>query len=316
MKGGYNPELLRECLESPFNIQYTYHSPILRRPQLEALRHLHHPNVAILTLRQSRASEGGHFFLTDKIFSKDVISIKDRATGFPLYLYTTPEDTEGTLFATDEITREPNLSAQFIAAVEQALDLRFVSDGQGDLQKTVGPEDILRYAYAVFHSPTYRERYAEFLAIDFPRLPLTSDRDLFAALAGKGEGLVVLHLMESPALDQSPVRFPVADSNEVASRHPRYLAPGETEPETGGPLEEGRVYINEAQYFEGIDPEVWEFEVGGYQVLHKWLKDRKRADYALSYDDVEHYRKIVVALQETMRLMEEIDEIIPQWPIE
>jgi hypothetical protein len=128
----------------------------------------------------------------------------------------------------------------------------------------------------------------------------------------KGEGLVTLHLMESSKLDQSPVRFPVADSNKVASRHPRYLAPGETDPETGDPLDEGRGYINEAQYFKCIDPNVWEFEIGGYQVLHKWLKDRKRADYALSYDDVEHYRKIVVALQETMHLMEEIDEIIPQ----
>jgi hypothetical protein len=95
-----------------------------------------------------------------------------------------------------------------IAAVEQALDLRFVPDGKGDLQETIGPEDILHYAYAVFHSPAYRERYAEFLKIDFPRLPLTSDRALFAALVKKGEELVALHLMESPRLDQSPVRFP------------------------------------------------------------------------------------------------------------
>jgi hypothetical protein len=106
----------------------------------------------------------------------------------------------------------------------------------------------------------------------------------------------------------------VADSNEVISRHPRYLAPGGPEPGSGESLEEGRVYINETQYFGPIDPDVWAFEIGGYQVLHKWLKDRKGR--ALSFDDVQHYREIVVAFRETMRLMEEIDATIPKWPVE
>ncbi|MFQ5852384.1 MAG: type ISP restriction/modification enzyme [Candidatus Binatia bacterium] len=314
MRKGYDPNLVVECLESPFNIQFTYHSTILRRPQLEVLSNMRYPNKALLTLRQSRTSQYGHFFVTNTIYSKDAISIKDRVTGFPLYLYTTPEDTAGTLFETKAVTREPNLSPAFIAAVKEKLELDFMLDGEGDLERTFGPEDILHYAYAVFNSPTYQHRYAEFLRIDFPQLPLTSDLGLFKALAEKGEELVALHLMESPKVSDIISSFPVPNSNEVVSRHPRYLAPDEPEPGTGEPLEEGRVYINEDQYFAGIDPDVWQFQIGGYQVLHKWLKDRKGRK--LSWDNIYHYQRIVIALNETMRLMAEIDELIPGWPVE
>ncbi|TEU12562.1 MAG: hypothetical protein E3J21_20795 [Anaerolineales bacterium] len=228
---------------------------------------------------------------------------------FPLYRYTTPEDTAGTLFATEEVTREPNLSPKFITAVKEKLGLDFVPDGKGDLERTFGPEYIFHYAYAVFHSPTYRERYAEFLKIDFPRLPLTSDRELFKALAEKGEELVALHLMESPKLNQLITGFPVAGSNEVG--RVRYA---ELRQDEDGNEIPGRVYINKTQYFEGVEPDVWAFQIGGYQVLHKWLKDRKGRK--LSFDDLFHYQKIVVALKETMQLMEEIDDLIPSWPIE
>jgi predicted helicase len=212
-------------------------------------------------------------------------------------------------------TRQPNLSQAFLAAVKDKLGLGFVPEGHGDLKENFGPEDIFDYAYAVFHAPTYRERYAEFLKIDFPRLPLTGDLELFRALVEKGRELVSLHLMEADVLRQTGVRYPVSGSNHVASRHPRYLAPDEPEPESGEPLRAGRVYINKEQYFEGIEPDVWEFQIGGYQVLDKWLKDRKRADRALDFDDVRHYGRIVVALRHTLRLMAEIDDLIPGWPL-
>jgi hypothetical protein len=136
---------------------------------------------------------------------------------------------------------------------------------------------------------------------------LTSDLGLFRALAEKGEELVALHLMESPALDHTITRFPITGSNEVEKV--RYV-----EEASEGGLARGRVYVNKRQYFEGVERQVWEFQIGGYQVLHKWLKDRKGR--TLSYDDVTHYGRIVVALKETIRLMGEIDEVIPSWPIE
>jgi hypothetical protein len=226
---------------------------------------------------------------------------------FPLYLGDTSGDAQATLLLDHGGTRRPNLAAEFLATVSTKLVLDFTPDGKGDLESTFGPEDVFHYMYAVFHSPTYRERYAEFLKIDFPRLPLTSDLGLFRALAEKGEELVALHLMESPALDHTITKFPITGSNEVEKV--RYV-----EETSEGGLAPGRVYVNKTQYFQGVEREVWEFHIGGYQVLHKWLKDRKGR--TLSYDDVTHYGKIVVALKETIRLMGEIDQVIPSWPIE
>ncbi|RMF81964.1 MAG: hypothetical protein D6737_03365 [Chloroflexi bacterium] len=170
------------------------------------------------------------------------------------------------------------------------------------------PEDVFHYAYAVFHCPTYRERYAEFLKIDFPRLPLTSDVALFRALCEQGAALVDLHLMRSPALAQLMTRFPVEGDNTVAARggYPKYTPP----PDDGN---DGRVYINKTQYFEGVPPDVWDFHIGGYQVLSKWLKDRRGR--VLDYQDLQHYQRIVVALHETMRIMQVIDDLIPAWPL-
>lgn len=78
----------------------------------------------------------------------------------------------------------------------------------------------------------------------------------------------------------------------------------------------GRVYVNETQYFEGVEPQRWEFQIGGYQVLYKWLKDREKVNRKLTYDAIENYCRIVTAIDETIRLMAEIDRAIPSWPIE
>ena len=105
--------------------------------------------------------------------------------------------------------------------------------------------------------------------------------------------------MESPKLDRSITSFPVAGENEVAKGHPKF--------------KDGRVYINKQQYFDGVPEDVWQFTIGGYQVCAKWLKDRRACQ--LSYDDLAHYQRIIVALQETGRLMEEIDGVIGKWPV-
>jgi predicted helicase len=168
------------------------------------------------------------------------------------------------------------------------------------LPEGVTPEDIFHYAYAVFHSPTYRQRYAEFLKIDFPRLPLTSDVKLFRALAVKGAELVALHLLESP---------------KVKDIDPQFCGKGDNSVEKVQYTDtDHRVWVNANQYFVGVPKNVWGFHVGGYQPCQKWLKDRKGRK--LTYDDMQHYRKIVVAQAETIRLMVEIDAVIPKWPLE
>lgn len=173
----------------------------------------------------------------------------------------------------------------------------FVHDGKGDRVKTFGPEDVFSYMYAVFHSPTYRERYSEFLKIDFPRLPLTSNPDLFRSLCKLGDELVPLHLMEQTATNITS--YPIAGDSLVEKV--RYTAPGEGS-------SEGRVWINNTQYFEGVPQSVWEFHIGGYQVCDKWLKDRKGRN--LTYADLTHYQNTVSALSETIRLMAAIDDVI------
>src|SRR6185312_4045634 len=135
---------------------------------------------------------------------------------------------------------------------------------RGDRQTTIGPEDAFAWLYAVLHAPSYRERYAEFLKMDFPRVPLTSNGDLFRALAGYGDALIALHLMEATA--DGVASYPVKGNDRVEGV--RYTAPGEGWPE-------GRVWLNATQYFGAVAPDVWEFHTGGSQVAEKWLKDRK-----------------------------------------
>jgi predicted helicase len=297
----------QRCLYRAFDVRHIfYHDAMLDRPRRHLMRHMLSENVALLAMRQVVLGAPGytHFGVSNLIVdNRAFLSNRGRPSVFPLYLYGGPDHAEGALFANQGSQRQPNLSSQFAAEISDSFVLRFIPDGKGDLESTFGPEDIFHYMYGVFHSPTYRERYAELLKIDFPRLPLTSDLGLFRALAEKGEELVALHLMESPTLHQPIAKFPVRGSNEVEKV--RYAEPAEGRP--------GLVYINKTQYFEGVQPEVWEFHIGGYQVLEKWLKDRKGR--TLSYDDVSHYGKIVVALKETIRLMGEIDAIIPSWPM-
>jgi len=163
------------------------------RPRLNVVRHLFSDNIALNLVRQTKADEWHHALMSDKPTPAVFLEIKDGSSIFPLYLYPTEQEIASGLYA--EGDRRPNLSDIFTQDVAGRLGLTFVPDGAGDLAQTVGPEDIFHYIYAVFHSPTYRERYAEFLKIDFPRVPLTSNRALFAALAAKGAALVDLHLL-------------------------------------------------------------------------------------------------------------------------
>ena len=185
-----------------------------------------------------------------------------------------------------------------------------------DLFEALGPEDVFYYIYAVLHSAIYRERYDQFLRADFPRVPLTDDIELFRPLADLGRQLKDVHLMESPNLHQTQVSFPVVGDNVIEKGHPKYIAPGDVPTGEKCPVEQGRVYISktasrsgkQGQYFEGIPPDVWDFRIGGYQPLDKWLKDRRGR--SLSFDDLVHYCRIAAALTETIRLMSEVDEAI------
>lgn len=227
---------------------------------------------------------------------------------FPIYLY--PKEDKDDLFddeseATDAPGgRRPNLSDEFIADIKSRLKLVWLTDGGGNLKKTFGPEDVFHYIYAVLHSPTYRHRYGEFLKIDFPRLPLTSNIGLSRDLCALGRELVALHLMKDRRIITT---YPVDGSHAVEQT--KYTAPKGNQP--------GRVWVNKTQYFEGIPQEVWDFHIGGYRVCQKWLKDRKGR--TLDFDDIQHYQNIVAALDRTIEIMSLIDSAIDSrggWPLQ
>jgi predicted helicase len=297
---GLVPQKLQKCDSSPFDKQFTYFSEILRRPQLKSLQHLvSGANNALLTLRQSRANDVS-IFLTSNIYSKDAISMLDRVTGFPLYLY--PEDNS---------ERIPNLNPDEIKAFEVALNLPFAAENTeksfvpscllGETDQFT-PIDILDYIYAVLHSPTYRDTYKEFLKTDFPRVPYPNP-ETFWKLVELGDQIRLLHLMESPLLDTPITQYPIGGDNKITRKisktSPGYEPINQTH---------GKVWINDSQYFDNVSHQAWMFYIGGYQPAQKWLKDRQGRE--LSFDDILHYQKIIVALTETARLMQHVDQVL------
>ncbi len=304
---------IRQILFRPFDIRYVYYEKCMIERgdhRFDLMSHLFQSNLSLITVRRMEgAGEFRHFCCTDQISVLHSTSAKEGNFVFPLYLYSSAK---ADLFDSNETGgRRPNLAPEFIADFSAQLKLDFVHDGCGDLHKTFGPEDVFHYAYAVFHSPTYRTRYAQFLKVDFPRLPLTSSPQLFRRLCALGKELVALHLMAN--LPKLQTRYPVAGDNTVeAVRYTEPSPPAPPPPAGEGSL--GRVWINTTQYFDKVPPEVWGYHIGGYQVCQKWLKDRKGRQ--LSYDDLAHYQGIVAALARTIALQSAIDEAIVDWPIQ
>lgn len=216
----------------------------------------------------------------------------------PLYLY--PETSNQQLTTNNE-ARTPNLNIEIVTQIAKKLSLTFTNEKE-TTENTFAPIDILDYIYAVLHSPTYREKYKEFLKIDFPRVPYPKDTNTFWKLVKLGGEIRQIHLLESPIVHEYITQYPINGDNLV----------GKTM------YQDNKVYINydktmhsengELQYFSNVPLAAWEFYIGGYQPAQKWLKDRK--ERKLEFDDILHYQKIIVALSETDRLMKEIDKIV------
>ncbi|QIG90642.1 N-6 DNA methylase [Chryseobacterium sp. POL2] len=212
---------------------------------------------------------------------------------FPLYLY--PE-TKGQI--SDETSeRVPNLNMEIINKIANSLGLYFAPERPNYSEQTEEtnqfyPEDILDYIYAVLHSPSYREKYKEFLNIDFPRIPYPTDKKSFWILVELGKQIREIHLLESPNVEQFITQYPIDGDNVVEKSM----------------YKNGNVYINANQYFANVPEIAWNFYIGGYQPAQKWLKDRKGR--ALDFEDILHYQKIIVALTDTDRLMMEVDNVV------
>jgi predicted helicase len=225
---------IQQVLYRPFDLRWTvYDSNVAVHRRERVTRHmLAGQNVCIIAPRRvETAGAWCHIFSSRRIADHVAVSLKSIDSIFPLYLFPDADGGQQHLGAdaspraAGKDGRRPNLCPKFIADLEKRLGLSFLTDDKGDLRRTFGPEDVFDYIYAVFHSPTYRTRYAEFLKSDFPRVPLTSDVKLFRLLCGLGGELVALHSLESPKLAKPIARFPVKGSNRVEKGFPKYVAP-------------------------------------------------------------------------------------------
>jgi len=304
----------------PFDIRYTYFveksGGWMGRPRLDVMKHMMKDNLGLVFTRLHRQASKGYFNVTTKIVDRHILdTAKDSMLVAPLYFYETSD--QSTLL--HDKYRMPNLIEAFTKILSEKLDIKFKQDGKGDVKNTFGPEAVFYYAYAIFHSTTYRTRYAEQLKVDFPRLPLTTNKKLFAQLVCMGNKLVNLHLLGENPFDKSKTIFdePVKWKMKIGGIKPEKLHDWQVA-DIRYEEKDNRIYVNKGQYFEGIEKDVWEFMIGGYQVCDKWLKDRKKVERSLSTNDLKHYMKIVVSLRETIRIMAEIDKVIDEhggWPI-
>jgi predicted helicase len=272
------------------NIQYDLNK--VQRHRFSVMKNMLKDNLALMTCRQLSTFDFQHILISKHLVDMCTVSLQTKETTYALPLYTyIDESKQINVFEENQSSRIPNLNMEIVNQIAKGLGLTFTNEKE-ETPNTFAPIDLLDYIYAVLHSPSYREKYKEFLKIDFPRVPAPQDHETFWKLVKLGGELRQIHLLESPTVEKYITGYPEDGDNVVTK--PTY--------------KNGHVYINDTQYFSNVPEVAWNFYIGGYQPAQKWLKDRKERE--LSYEDILHYQKIIVALNETDRLMKEIDKII------
>lgn len=253
----------------PFDTQWIdYDVERIARARENVMSHLKKANIALCLIKINSSSDGLFKVLVSSgMTDKTILSSKDNANVFPLYLYTNEFGKE---------KKVANLNDEEWQKFNNAIG------------RVTPPEELLAYIYAVLHSPSYRERYKEFLKVDFPRIPLPTSESEFVRLAQIGQQLIDLHMMRNTQSWKCDTTFPEPGSQQIDMLK----------------WKDKQVWINKQQYFGNVPEEVWNFYIGGYQPAQKWLKDRKGR--TLVFDDIKHYLYIIHALAETIKLMQKI----------
>ena len=269
---------VRRISYRPFDKCYIYYKPdLLARARNKFFSLVHEDTLELNLIRICSRDADLHVLASEGITDKTILSSKDNANVFPLYLY---QDTLG------HVEKVPNFDKEIFERI---------ADG---LKRKPSPEELFDYIYAVLHTPEYRERYKEFLKVDFPRIPYPMNAAVFKKLAKIGGELRETHLLKtSPSTSgrKSVANFPI-DGNRLVE-DVRFV--------------NGKVYINDEQYFDHVPEEAWGMFIGGYQPAQKWLKDRKGR--TLSLDDIEHYQAIIPALMRTRALMQKLSALSKDW---
>ncbi|MBH2019954.1 MAG: hypothetical protein I8H91_10475 [Burkholderiales bacterium] len=312
---GPNKRHLQPLLYRPFDIRQTYYTGQTRgflcMPRPEVMRHmLEGRNLGLISCRQmSQANEEWALVGVSRLpIEGCAISNKTKEINylFPLWRH-------------QEVGQAENLSTSFLAAMQSALRLTPADYRPEDPTAPLHAEKIFHYVYAVLHSPAYRQRYAAFLRTDFPRIPIPGSRAVFDALAQLGGQLVQWHLLEHPdaikivAGSEYPESATAFFGTDLSLQ--KVAETGKTLAELSGDV--GKVFINATSGFANVRLATWQHTIGGYQVLHKWLDDRRKAGRSLSQDDITHWLRVYAALEATQALMQQVDEAIDAhggWP--
>lgn len=278
---------IHKILYRPFDERWIfYHPTVIERSRAEVMYHMLKPNLALITAKRNRLDRVDSFLVSDILVETKCGESTIQSYTFPLYRYHktmsprlwNSQDEQGVIDLGD--VKEVNIAPRLFANLE------------AQFGKGLRAEEVLGYIYAILYSNIYREKYQEFLKSDFPRIPFTNDYQTFQNLAILGEQLVDLHLLKSKLLDNPISRYEGQGNNKVEKRDYHN--------------DSRRLYINESQYFDKINPEVWNYYIGGYQVLDKWLKDR--IGRILSLEDQLHFRKVITALTQTIDIQKRIDK--------
>jgi len=287
-ESGPDKNKIVQILYRPFDVRYTYYTGksrgFLCMPRPEVMRHMLKENLALCTVRQVKTGDKWqHCLVSDKIIESCYVSNRTSEISylFPLLVY--PDNEKIGLYDSLEPEKKTNISSPIFLKLKET----FSSD--------VKAEEILYYIYAILYSNIYRKTYFDFLKSDFPRIPFTANSTLFQQMAALGQRLIDLHLLRSPELEQPIARFE-GQGEDLTITTPKY------DPKTN------RVWINATHYIEGIPPEVWQYQIGGYQVLDKYLKGRK----GRSLEDPRHILRVATALAKTIEIQKEIDALYPQ----
>ena len=264
----WSKEIYR-ILYRPFDYRWIiYDDAVIERSRKEIMQNMLNENLGLITVRQVAEGIFNHAFVTNSIIeSRITLSNKGIAFIFPLYIYNNNK-------------KQPNLNKPFLDFIEETYK-----------RNDITPEQIFYYVYAILYSQKYRTNFAEFLNIDFPRIPFAKEYKTFNKLAKLGSELVEIHL-EKREFNRNMAKFEISGSNIV----------------TKVVYKDSKIYINDTQYFENVPKNIWNFWIGGYKVLDKWLKSRQ--GNKLSHQEIELFVKIVSILDETIKVMNEIDKIV------
>jgi type I restriction-modification system DNA methylase subunit len=266
---------IRKYNYRPFDIRWIYYSNILvTRPRGELVEDISDDNIALVTTRQLSSLPYNHVFVTNELPDICLVSLltKESTYAFPLYYRS-----KGSL-EWDKLI--PNLNSILLSALRE----HYSSD--------IEPINIFHYIYAILYSHKYRSKMESLLLIDFPKIPFTSEKIYFKKLSDYGKQLVDLHLGLTRR-DTVIAKFSTIGSNIVE--------------EVTYSESQSRVYINDSQYFSSLKPDVWNYKIGSYQVLRKLLRDKMNQE--LIIDDIENFQNIVITINETIRIQQEIDNI-------